>query len=575
MRNERNSIWKMVRALNDSEANGGFWLPNIQRPFVWSEEQIEKLFDSIMREYPISTLLVWRTKAAVKHRKFIDHWKDSIRVSSAYVMQNADAKGMVLDGQQRLQSLIIGLAGSYNGRELYFDVLSGEKASPEDIRYRFRFRPAGTGWPWVRFKDALKQMSRGHKLAMEVAQEICAGAPTQLTQEDALKVQRNIARAQQEFLSDENISYQLLDGVDDPDAYTTEDVVEIFIRANAGGTKLGKSDLLFSLLASDWDMADEEMESLREELNKNGYDFDRDFVLKSCLVMLGQGAKYEVTKFRDPTVREQFVSEWEPLSQAIKGVRDFLHGKTFLKSDKAVPSYLGLIPLIYLRYRYPEKWDSTTGREDYILRTMLTGAFSGTPDNLIDRCVKSVDEHKGFVVEEIFQIIRADGRSLEVTPDTILGARYGKTLSHLIFNLWYRDFDYEPALEDSLPQQDHIFPQWVLKAEKEINPHTGRPAMKYDANTRDQIGNLALLTAKENGFTGKSGQLPATWLPEQVKVDPEFLDRHLIPADPELWKVENFQKFIEKRRELILERFKPYLLSAVGGGEEHVVEAVA
>ena len=103
MRNERNTIWKIVRALNDAESNGGLWLPNIQRPFVWSEEQIEKLFDSIMREYPISTLLVWRTPEKVKHRKFITDWKDSLKVSDAYVMENADAKGMVLDGQQRLQ----------------------------------------------------------------------------------------------------------------------------------------------------------------------------------------------------------------------------------------------------------------------------------------------------------------------------------------------------------------------------------------------------------------------------------------------------------------------------------------
>jgi hypothetical protein len=568
MRNERNSIWKTVKALNDSESNGGFWLPNIQRPFVWSEAQIEKLFDSIMREYPISTLLVWRTKAAVKHRKFIADWKDTIKVSDAYVMQNSDAKGMVLDGQQRLQSLIIGLAGSYNARELHLDALSGEKASPEDIRYRFRFMdPASARWPWVRFKDLLKRMSRGGTLPMDVAQDVCDKAAVELSAEQRHQVQRNVARAQQEFINDENISYQLLDGVDDPDAYTTEDVVEIFIRANAGGTKLGKSDLLFSLLASDWEMADEQMEELREELNKTGYDFDRDFVLKSCLVMLGQGAKYEVTKFRDPKVRELFVSEWEPLSRAIKAVRDLLHGKTFLKSDKAVPSYLGLIPLIYLRYTYPAQWDSTPGREDYILRTMLTGAFSGTPDNLIDRCVKSIDEHGAFKLEEIFQIIRADGRSLEVTADTILGARYGKALSHLIFNLWYRDFDYEPALEDNLPQQDHLFAQSLLMNEKEINPETLRSRRRYGFEERDQLANLALLTARENGFQGKSGMPLDRWLPDQVKKDPAFLDRHLIPADPALWKIDRFRDFIEARKKLILDRFKPYLQTARDAGE--------
>jgi hypothetical protein len=575
VRNERNSIWKVVRALNDSESNGGFWLPNIQRPFVWSEAQIEKLYDSIMREYPISTLLIWRTKSDIKHRKFIADWKDTTKISSAYVMRNHDAKGLVLDGQQRLQSLIIGLAGSYNGRELHFDVLSGEKASPEDIRYRFKFQPPDDSWQWVRFKDVLKSMSRGGKLAMEVAQEICERAPTALSQAEMMKVQRSIARAQQEFINDDNISYQLLDGVDDPDAYTTEDVVEIFIRANAGGTKLGKSDLLFSLLASDWEMADEEVEVLQEELNRNDYDFDRDFILKSCLVMLGQGAKYEVTKFRNPEVREQFVAQWEQLSDAIKAVRDFLRGRTFLKTDKAVPSYLSLIPLIYFRYKYPDRWDHAKGREDYVLRTMLTGAFSGTPDNLIDRCVRAIRERGDFDVKELFQIIRDDNRSLEVTPETILGTRYGQALSHLLFNLWYRDFDYSPALEDNLPQQDHIFPQAVLKEQRQINPETGRWGRKYDKRTRDQIANLALLTAKENGFTGKSGELPEKWLPEQVANDPDFLDRHLIPEDPELWKLDNYEKFVEARKALILEKFKPYLQSVIEAGEEHGAEALA
>lgn len=75
MKNQKETIRKMVTYLNNEEKYGGFWLPNIQRNFVWTEEQIERLFDSIMREYPISTLLVWRTKAKVKCRKFIDCYK--------------------------------------------------------------------------------------------------------------------------------------------------------------------------------------------------------------------------------------------------------------------------------------------------------------------------------------------------------------------------------------------------------------------------------------------------------------------------------------------------------------------
>jgi uncharacterized protein with ParB-like and HNH nuclease domain len=106
--------------------DGGFWLPNIQRAFVWNETQICKLFDSILREYPISTLLVWKTNLRIRHRRFIDNWNDALldHLSHFYVGENDEKKNLVLDGQQRLQSLYIGLRGSFEGRELYFNILS-------------------------------------------------------------------------------------------------------------------------------------------------------------------------------------------------------------------------------------------------------------------------------------------------------------------------------------------------------------------------------------------------------------------------------------------------------------------
>lgn len=47
MKNQKQTIRKIVGFLNNPDEEGGFWLPNIQRPFVWSEEQICRLFDSI------------------------------------------------------------------------------------------------------------------------------------------------------------------------------------------------------------------------------------------------------------------------------------------------------------------------------------------------------------------------------------------------------------------------------------------------------------------------------------------------------------------------------------------------
>src|SRR5271157_1158231 len=126
MKNQKQSMRKIVGFLNDPEEDGGFWLPNIQRPFVWSEDQITKLFDSILREYPISTLLIWKTKSDTPRRKFIDNYR-RVHDHGDFVPADVQPKLLVLDGQQRLQSLYIGLNGSLEGRELYFDVFSGSE----------------------------------------------------------------------------------------------------------------------------------------------------------------------------------------------------------------------------------------------------------------------------------------------------------------------------------------------------------------------------------------------------------------------------------------------------------------
>lgn len=566
VQNKKLSIRKLVSYLNNEESEwGGFWLPNIQRPFVWSEEQMSRLFDSIMREYPISTLLVWKTKEAVKHRRFIDLYHTNVKLTDYYMPDNQHAKMMVLDGQQRLQTLFIGLKGSYAGSELYFDVLSGQKAAPEDIRYRFAFKAKNQAlWPWVRFKDIVFQTNR---LDVQIARDVSKASPNELSDADEEQLLLNVARARQEFVNDDNLTYQELDGIDNPDAYRLDDIVEIFIRANSGGTKLGKSDLLFSLLSSSWDDADGEMESLLEELNQGGFAFDRDFVLKACLTTLGRGARYEVDKFRDGKTKEEIVEKWNSLANAIKSVRDLVVSKTYIRSDKAIPSYLALIPLIYFRYHYPAKFATNTTLADYLLRVLVTGVFGGNPDALIDKLVRCIQEHDDFLLQEIYGVVRADGRNLEITPDVIFKQGYGTNAIHLFFNIWYRDFDYTPAYDGNAPQIDHIFPQSLLKTVKDVNPETGkRNLLHYRQDQRDQIANCMLLTAEENGFAGKSGQHPTAWFAksrfESDEAHARYLTMHLIPDDPALWELDRFEEFVEARKALIRARFHHMVQSA-------------
>lgn len=554
MKNQKETIRKIVGYLNNPDANGGFWLPNIQRPFVWSEDQICRLFDSILREYPISTLLIWVTNSEIRRRKFIDNWMSSLHLTHFYVPTDSKKKCLVLDGQQRLQSLYIALKGSYEGREMFFDILSGEVAAPDDVKYKFAFLDSTASFPWVRFKDLVfTSRKKG-----DVSDGLRAQAGRELTPTEVTKLNDHLDLIDRTFKMDEAVAYQELDSIDNPTLYTDDDVVEIFIRANSGGTKLGKSDLLFSLLSSAWEEADDRMQELLDDLNRHGFAFTRDFVLKTCLTILDQGARYEVDKFRKQGVREKIETEWTGITNAMKDVLDFVRGKTFIKCDKALPSYLLLIPLIYVRYHYHSAWKQAKDVETYLVRAALAGAFSGTPDQLIDSIVVKINELKGFDLGEVFGVIRTKGRSLDITADRLWSMGYGSDQIHLLFNLWY-SFNYTPAYDNNLPQVDHIFPQRLLRNVKMANPDTGKMnLMRYREDARNQLANCMLLTQEENGAGGKGDTSPEDWFTGKPS---EYLDKHLIPTDPALWKLDRYEDFLDARRRLILDKFKNLIAS--------------
>ena len=563
MKNRSQTIRKIVGYLNNSDEDGGFWLPNIQRPFVWTEEQICRLFDSILREYPISTLLIWKTKSVIRRRSFIANWKESIRqhLSDYYRPENDEKKCLVLDGQQRLQALYIGLKGSYEGKELCINILSGEISEPDDVKYTFSFLDSkNIKFPWCKFKAIVFSEKRPR----EIRSDIEESAGRELTETEIDKITDHVELIAKTFTSDETITYQELDSIDNHKLYSDDDVVEVFIRANSGGTKLSRSDLLFSLLNSSWEMADDKMETLLDSLNRHGFNFDRDFVLKTCLVLLDQYARYEVKKFRKPGVREDIESNWDKIATSIQDILDWVRGKTYIQCDKAMPSYLALMPLVYLRYHFPEKWDQAKDVDQYLIRTSLTGSFGGQPDTMIDALVRKFVDTQQFDLNEVYSIVRSVGRSLELTEDKFWQMGYGSKTVHLLFNIWYRDFNHTPAYVNNMPQVDHVFPQSMLRKVKDENPDTNRQdLMRYPKEIRNQLANCMLLSREENGAGGKSDTPPAEWFPKRVKEEGDaYLEKHLIPKDPALWELDRFEDFIEARKELIREKLGYLIVSS-------------
>jgi hypothetical protein len=551
------SIRKIVGHLNNPAHEGGIWLPNIQRNFVWGEDQITRLFDSILRQYPISTLLIWKTRSETPRRRFIDHYL-RVRDHGDFVPADSNPKLLVLDGQQRLQSLYIGLKGSLEGRELYFDLLSGNEAPPDDIKYRFAFfTPDTAPRHYIKFKELVFSDETQSEARDRLVQAFESTGRV-LQPEEVKQLESNLERTFHTFRDREMLFYQLLDSIDRPRLYGDDDVVEIFIRANSGGTKLGKSELLYSLLKASWEDAREKLDELLTHLNRSGFAYTQDFVLKTCLTLLDKGARYEVEKFRAPGIRDAIEARWDEIVAAIGEVADFTQGATFIRSDKALPSYLALIPLIYGRFHFPDKWRETSERDLYLIRVSLCGSFGGNPDRIIDAAVNRIREDQGFDCQQQFGVIRDQNRSLEITQERFEQMGYGSSHIHLLFNWWYRSFNYSPVYRGGLPQVDHIFPDSRLRKMKKLNPDNGRMSLsKYRPPERNQLANCMLLTQDENGSGQKTDQPPEQWFTNK---DDTYLDRHMIPRDRNLHHMERFEDFIVARKVLMLEKFRPLLV---------------
>jgi Protein of unknown function DUF262 len=153
--------------------NNSWYLPSLQREFVWGTDRICELFDSLMRAYPISSLLTWKipdeARDEVEAYRFLNQGSD---FGAHNIRERAfGAKDLifVLDGQQRLTSLLIGLKGTYEVRRkyartgesqrLHLDLLRDGEA-PDDqgeVSYGFEFRPnsatASRGSEWFEVDD--------------------------------------------------------------------------------------------------------------------------------------------------------------------------------------------------------------------------------------------------------------------------------------------------------------------------------------------------------------------------------------------------------------------------------------
>lgn len=345
-----------------------FLLPAIQRKFTWSSAQIEMLFDSILQGYPINSFMLWKIsdsniKSGYKFYEFLTSFREFFAENNTDI----DTKGVpdfeaVIDGQQRLTSLYIGLRGTYAykmprkwwkdtedclpTRRLYLNLGVPVKQQYDNQKaFDFRFLS----------KSDLEKFNKTQNTSIwfEVGQI--------LDLDSTKKVMRYLS---DNNLTDNDYAYDTLSTLYEAihvkpliNYYLQEEqepdkVLDIFIRTNSGGTPLSFSDLLMSIASANWKKIDarKEIESVVKEvygIGRPGFLIDKDFVLKTCLVLFIDNIKFQLKNFTYENV-QLFETNWDKVKKSIVAAFTLFEKLGF--NNNTFRAKNAAIPIIYYIY---------------------------------------------------------------------------------------------------------------------------------------------------------------------------------------------------------------------------------
>jgi hypothetical protein len=359
-------------------------------------------------------------------------------------------------------------------------------------------------------------------------------------------------------------------------------VLQIFIRINSGGTKLSYSDLLLSIATAQWKEKDarEVIHEFVDEINQigDGFDFNKDFVLKSCLVLADfNDIKFKVDNFTKANM-STIEKKWEDTASAIKAAIGLISKYGFNRDSLTAST--AIIPIAYFIFKnnLDDKILHHSSCEndrkliiEWLARVLLRGTFGGTPDAIYPVIRTLITDNPGrFPLPEIIAHYRGKRKSISFSEDdieSILDIQYGQKRAYSALTLVYSSLNYSFKYH-----QDHIHPKSFFNKRKLGILGIADDKVKDEYITRfNSLANLQLLEATEN--IEKKDKQFKDWLNEKYPNDSDkmnYLSLNHIANDKSL-DFDNFINFYDTRRTTL--KSKLIKLLNVKAGEVLTIEA--
>ena len=564
--------------------NKDLFIPAIQRPFVWLPEDITLLFDSLMRGYPIGGFMFWDLPEGSFEDWEIYYFVKYFRMGSIHNEQAKLSPGhpvtLVLDGQQRLTSLLIGLRGSYSMRQknkrkvtdefwdektLYIDLCHSpdrdefdeDDTSPIAEHYRFAFFDHDVlprnklGELWFKVGLILEAKSETERDQM-LKQWVNSNLNSDVASRDIAAI--NLCRLWTSVWNEQAITYFT-------EASNSYDrVLDIFIRANDGGKKLKHSDLLMSVITLRWEKfnAREETELLIDDLTRSldpKRALTREFILRTALFLNDLDFSIKVKNFVPSNIR-LLEQNWERIKDVLRFSAKFLRDHGLYAERLSGANVLMLVAYYVHKSTINDDVLQLTKEDQQRMRRWLilisfhgvlatqTGSTFMTYRNVIRHALR---DEQGFPLIALAKAFNKLNRPIIFTSDAVdkwCNTRFSHIQAESLLSLLYAD-DLASLHLRALPLIQSCF-----FAPEELRRSNVSDALAPVVQNYDQ--RLILGIALNNIEQEQYYALPFEQWAQTFS--PDFIHIHCLPEDINLYRMDRLPEWVDERRKLLSQR---------------------
>ena len=530
-----------ISAILEKIDENQLFVPAFQREYVWKRDDAKSLIDSLIKEYPTGTMLTWETANPPE-----------LKGPHKYNEKQGAVK-LLLDGQQRVTTLYMLIRGVippyYTAPEIMNDTRDlFVQLETLDLSYYMKTRMENNPlWQNITHVFQRKVRVRDVVRALEEKDET-------MTREREDKIDDN-TRAIENILAREFPEQTI------PVKASIREAIDIFYKVNASGVALTDAELALAQISGYWPQARDRFKAKLAALQREGFSFKLDFVvyvLLGCLYHMGS----DMRKLHDAENGERIREAWERLEkQVLDYVVNLMRTNAFVDHTDEINSPYALVPIIV--YCFDKNGSHLTDAE---MRKMVKWFFysqvrtryvSQLPQKL-DRDLRTVAESPQ-PFDSLLQVIAEENR-LEILPAEFVG----RAIQHPLFSMmrWYLKsrgavcFTTGMSLRKNMGskyqlERDHIFPYSKLRDEGYGEGNRVKYALAQE------LTNRAILTQVANRT--KADTQAANYLASVKAKFPKALELQCVPEDPELWKIENYEQFLEERRKMLAKNLNAFL----------------